>query len=101
MVLASRIDLTEFVVPCGHVAYVRRMAEQVTGAYVMTYRRDKPRAAPGRTQLCQVIEPAELEAFALAALLEAECQLAGAGVALCAYARPLCHRCLRDPDGGT
>jgi hypothetical protein len=87
--LATRIDLTEFVVPSGHVAHVRRQAEQLTGAYVMTYRREKPTPQPGRIQLCQVIEAAELDDIALAALLRAESHLAGARVALCAYARPL------------
>lgn len=90
-VLVARIDLTEFVVPSGHVACAPagRAGDRCVRHDVPT---NKPTAAPGWTQLCQVIEPAELDATALAALLRAESHLAGAGVSLCAYARPLCHR---------
>lgn len=83
--LTAQLDLAELAVPAGRLATIRVELEQVLDAYVMTYTLQPP--APGRLQLCQLIEPATLTVAGLATLHAAETRFDG--VVLCAYARPL------------
>ncbi|MGW1998248.1 hypothetical protein [Embleya sp. NPDC001921] len=87
--MRTRLDLSEWVIPSGEVARVRTRVEPALKTHVMTYRRDPPRPAPGRVQLCQVLACAELDPRGLAVLRRAEEAVAAAGVVLCAYATPL------------
>jgi hypothetical protein len=83
--LATRLDLTELVLPEGAVADVRAEVEHALGAHVMTYQTGRP--ATGRLQLCQTLEPAPLTGHQITLLRTAESHLDR--IVLCAYARPL------------